>query len=420
MKAETMTFRREQAFIGAVILNHDQHVLVDLDPADFENQTFAGIWAYCRDRKSIDMTAINHKFPGALLADAVSAVPSMANLKKCAGHVRDLAYRRRLSAALTKASQLVQSGDSISTVANFVVSSLDGAPSDSEAQHITDLVFDAYRQLEAAQLHGDQVNFVQTGMGRFDSVIGGLQKDGLIIVAGRPSMGKTAFASCLARNAGKNGPVLMVSMEMSGEQLAMRFLASEYNIDLQHMMQGKLNVDGWSRLSNASEALNESNLWINDKTSRTVADVAAEARRFKRKHGSIELLIVDYLTLLKMPQGESRANVVGEVSRAFKVLAGELKCPVVLLSQLNRKLEDRPKNDRVPRMSDLRDSGSIEQDADQIIFPFRPEVYDRKPENHGLAEIIIAKNRNGKTGKITMEWLQQSATFRDFDSREDF
>lgn len=405
-------YRREQAFIGAVIIGHDKHGIVDLSPEDFTNSQFSAVWAYCQDTREIDNTAIAHKFGDELLAKAVACVPSSANLQKCASHVRQLAFRRRVCAALRKAADLVNSGSPIADVSHYIMAAFDGVPSECEAKHIRDLAVDAYHLIEKAQVEGEQVCFVQSGLNRLDAAIGGLPNSGVTLVAGRPSMGKTSFILRLARHAGKSGYVLVVSMEMSGEQLAMRFLAAENGVDLQAMMQGKLTPSDWSGLANASSKLSKANIWINDKTSRSVGDVAAEARRFKRKHGGIALLVVDYLTLLKMPRSDTKANAVGDISRAFKVLAGELKCPVVLVSQLNRKLEER--TNKTPLMSDLRDSGALEQDADQIIFLYRPEVYNRQPENAGLAEIIVAKNRNGRTGKITMEWVAESATFRDF------
>ena len=271
---------------------------------------------------------------------------------------------------------------------------------------------EAYRNIMDAS-EGKAINFIKTGLYDFDDKIGGLQKDGLVIVAGRPSMGKTSFAASVVRNVGKNHPVLMISMEMSGSQMAMRFLAAEKNVDLQLMMQGKLE-DGVARgMAAASASLQSANIWVNEKTSRTVADVAAEARRFKRKHGDVGLIVIDYLTLLKMPAAANQVLAVGELSRAFKVLAGDLKCPVMLLSQLNRSLESR--TDKRPMMSDLRDSGAIEQDADQIIFPFREEVYNKTKDNEGMAEILVSKNRNGKTGTFKMLWMAKSATFKDMD-----
>ncbi len=400
--------RHERALIGLAIIGVDKHLLVDVQPSDFGDSHLGEIWAEIIKHQKVDITVLANKFDEAELSEIVADAPVPGSIKREAERVKHGAYRRRLRMALIKSAEMVDCGAEIGDIAHYVMQALDGQPDSADAVHISDAMIEAYSQVERSY-RGESVNFVPTGYSTFDETFGGLQQNGLVIVAGRPSMGKTAFAMGLASNAGKEGHVLIVSMEMSRVQLAMRFLASERNIDLQKMMQGKLSVDDFRMLADAVGKLKDRQIYINDVSSRDVAGIAAEARRFKRAHGSIHLLVIDYLTLLRMPGGDSMVQQVGKVSRAFKVLAGELGCPIVVLSQLNRDLEKR--EDKRPRMSDLRDSGAIEQDADQIIFPFRDEVYRKTPENEGIAEIIMAKNRNGQTGLIRMAWRGYCAAF---------
>jgi len=407
----------EQAFIGGVILLGESHGDISLSPADFKDKYLGEVWEYCQKHAKLDLTDIAYRFDESYISKLISHVPSSIGLLKHAKKIAELSYRRTLVFSFEKAAQMAAHG-SIDEVANFVISALDNAPAEKEAVKMSDLIADAYADLNEAQTNGNVINFVETGMKSFDNAIGGLQENGLIIVAGRPSMGKTAYASCLAANVGKNGNVLMFSMEMSGKQLALRFLAAQSNVDLQLMMQGKLTGEDWHALGSGFQDIKDHGIWVNDRTSRTVADIKAECRRFKRRNKAIDLVVVDYLTLLNMPKSLNKVDAIGDVSRELKLLAGEIECPVVLLSQLNRSLEKR--ENKRPMMSDLRDSGAIEQDADQIIFPFRPEVYDKSPKVEGLAEIIVAKNRNGRTGIIRMSWLAKSATFKETINEDTF
>ena len=407
-KSEAASY--EQVFIGGMLSCVSSHDAIDLNPSDFLDSYLSDVWKFCQTMRDIDLTALAHKFDSEYLGKLIASVPSSISLEKYAKKISNLAYRRRLSESLSRASEMARDGD-LEALSNYVVAAIDDAPKSKESTHIAEIIADAYQDLERAHKSKESINFLPTGMRLFDEKIGGLQQKGLIIIAGRPSMGKTAFASSLAVNAGKTGKVLMISMEMSRKQLGMRFLAAASNTDLQDMMQGSLTGGDWQNLAGAYGELAETGIWINDRTSRTVNDIKAEARRFKRKHKNIDLLVIDYLTLLNMPDGKSKADAVGDVSREMKVLAGELGCPILLLSQLNRSLEQR--TNKQPLMSDLRDSGAIEQDADQILFPFRPEVYDKKPENEGIADIIVAKNRNGRVGIVRMAWQGKSATFKE-------
>ncbi|MDX8383591.1 MAG: DnaB helicase C-terminal domain-containing protein [Ghiorsea sp.] len=402
----------ERNFIADALVLVDQHGVIDLNPADFVEPRYGEIWEYCQSVSEISLTEIDYRFNREGFVDSVveQGVSQSAGMRKEAVAIRELAHKRRVVKALGLASSMIAEGKPINDAANYAISAFDDAPSGGDGEELKKYLTDAYHDIQRAN-EGESVNFIHTKITDFDNMFGGIQKAGLVIVAGRPSMGKTAFASAITRNISKTKPVLMISMEMSGKQLAMRFLAAEEGIDLQHMMQGKLLKDDWSKLSTAyHNLLKDGNIVINQKTSRTVADIAAEARRFKRKYNDVGLIVIDYLTLLEMPAGENQVIAVGKVSRALKVLSGELECPVMLLSQLNRSLENR--EDKRPMMSDLRDSGAIEQDADQIIFPFREEVYKKKPENEGVAEIIMRKNRNGKVGMVKVAWVEIAATFK--------
>ena len=400
----------EQALIAAALLDGKAHLMTDVSHNDFEDQKLGLIWADMMKVTEVDVMALASAYGDEFLNSIISSVPSGVSIKQQAAKVKQAAYERRLEKALRQAADMVASKQRHSDVSSFVSRALDNAPKANEAHHISDVMVDVFHDIDRAY-SGEIVNFVPTGMPDIDSRIGGLQQAGLIVVAGRPSMGKTAFAMNLARRVANSGPVLTCSMEMSAKQLCMRMMASETKFDLQNIMQGDISKgDDRNKLGSAMEQLKGVNIWINDITSRDVQSIAAEARRFKRQHGDMKLLVIDYLTLLSLP-GNNRVTAIGEASRAFKVLAGEIGCPGVLLSQLSRKVEERA--DKRPMMSDLRESGAIEQDADQVIFPYRPEVYDQKPENEGKAEIIFAKNRNGRTGIVPMSWLGKSASFED-------
>jgi len=244
----------------------------------------------------------------------------------------------------------------------------------------------------------------------------GLQPGDLVIVAGRPSMGKTSWALNVAEHAAIKDklPVAIFSMEMPGEQLAMRLLSSLGRIDQHKIRSGRLDEEDWPRLSSAVQILSEAPLYIDDTAALTPAELRARARRLKREHG-LGLIIVDYLQLMQVPgTRENRATEISEISRSLKALAKELHVPVVALSQLNRGVEQRP--NKRPMMSDLRESGAIEQDADLIVFLYRDEVYNEDSPDKGVAEVIIGKQRNGPVGTVRLTFLGQYTRFENFVS----
>lgn len=254
-----------------------------------------------------------------------------------------------------------------------------------------------------------------TGFTDFDMQTAGLQPADLVIVAGRPSMGKTSFAMNLAENAAikSKQPVAIFSMEMPADSLAMRMLSSLGQIDQTRLRTGKLNDDDWPRLTSAIALLNEAPLFIDDTPALTVTELRARARRLKREHG-LSLIVIDYIQLMQGSGGsnENRATEIAEISRSLKALAKELSVPVVALSQLNRSLEQRP--NKRPVMSDLRESGAIEQDADIIVFIYRDEVYNEDSPEKGKAEIIISKQRNGPIGTVVLTFQGKYTRFENF------
>jgi replicative DNA helicase len=284
-------------------------------------------------------------------------------------------------------------------------------------RHTRTLVSHALEQIERMFESDDSITGLSTGFYDLDDKTSGLQNSDLIIVAGRPSMGKTTFAMNIAEHVAikERKPVAVFSMEMPGEQLAMRMLSSLGRVDLKRIRSGKLLDDEWPRLTSAVSLLAEAPLHIDDTPALTPTDLRARARRLKREcNGELGLIVIDYLQLMQVPGTENRTNEIGAISRSLKALAKELNVPVIALSQLNRGLEQR--TNKRPIMSDLRESGSIEQDADLIVFIYRDAVYndDLPEEEKGKAEIIIGKQRNGPLANLTLTFLGQYTKFENF------
>lgn len=283
------------------------------------------------------------------------------------------------------------------------------------ARTISDLLGAAVERIDTL-FHSDQdITGVPSGYEDFDEMTSGLQKSDLIIVAGRPSMGKTSFAMNIAENVAikTEKPVLIFSMEMSGESLAMRMLSSLGRIDQHKVRTGKLEDDDWPRITSAVSILSRCKLLVDDTPALSPAEVRARARRVFREQGGLGLIVIDYMQLMQVPGSkENRTTEISEISRNLKSLARELDVPVVALSQLNRGLEQRA--DKRPIMSDLRESGAIEQDADLIVFIYRDEVYNDNSPDKGKAEIIIGKQRNGPIGKVSLTFLGKYTRFENF------
>jgi len=270
-------------------------------------------------------------------------------------------------------------------------------------------------QIDEAYSNPNSMRGLPTGFTDFDNMTGGLRPGDLVIVAGRPSMGKTTLAVNMAEYAAlhhgeKRASVAIFSMEMPSEQVITRMLSSVGGVPLHNLRSGKINDDDWVRITSATTQLSEARIFVDETPALSPMELRARARRVKREHG-LDLIVVDYLQLMQVPGNkENRATEIGEISRGLKVLAKELSCPVIALSQLNRGVEQR--ENKKPVMSDLRESGSIEQDADMILLIYRPEVYDRENQLiKGMAEIDLVKHRNGEIGEFKLTFQGQFTRF---------
>ncbi len=353
------------------------------------------------------------------LGTLAANTPSAANIQAYADIVRERSILRQLIQTGTEvadsafrpegrdAAELVDHAEKlIFRIAERGARGLGGFTS------IRDLLTRVVDRIDTLYQLDEPITGLATGFADFDELTSGLQPADLIIVAGRPSMGKTTFAMNLAEHAAIKSkvPVAVFSMEMPGEQLAMRMMSSLGRIDQHRVRTGKLHDEDWPRLTSAMDLLAESPLFIDDSSALTPTELRARARRLKREHGELGLIVVDYLQLMQVPgTRENRATEISEISRSLKSLAKELNVPVVALSQLNRSLEQRP--NKRPVMSDLRESGAIEQDADVIVFIYRDEVYNEDSPQKGIAEIIIGKQRNGPIGHVNLTFLGQYTRF---------
>jgi len=281
-------------------------------------------------------------------------------------------------------------------------------------QSISDVLDKFFDQLDYLQQNRGEVVGVPTGFSDLDKLTGGLQRSDLLIVAARPSMGKTAFALGMAYGAAvQHGrKVGIFSLEMSAEQLVQRLLATETGVDSHRLRLGNIDDSEWDRISRAFGRLAEAEIYIDDSANASVMDVRSKARRLQAENG-LDLIIVDYLQLMSGRRTDNRVQEISEISRGLKGLARELNIPVVALSQLSRAVETRA--DHRPMLSDLRESGSIEQDADIVMFIFRDDKYDENSEKKGIAELIIAKHRNGPVGSVNLRFFERTARFADLE-----
>ncbi len=288
-------------------------------------------------------------------------------------------------------------------------------PRRGEVKPISKLLSEAVDRIDVLFRSQSAITGVSTGFMDLDEKTSGMQPSDLIIIAGRPSMGKTSLAMNIAENAavGHKVPVAVFSMEMPGSQLAMRMMSSLGRINAHRMRTGKLNDDDWPRLTSSVSLLNEAPIFIDDTPGLTALDIRSRARRIKREHG-LGMIVIDYLQLMTGGGEENRATEISNMTRSLKGLAKELNVPVIALSQLNRSVETR--TDKRPVMSDLRESGAIEQDADVILFVYRDEVYREDSPDKGIAEIIIGKQRNGPIGTVRLTFLGEYTKFENYSS----
>jgi len=357
------------------------------------------------------------------LASLANNTPSAANIGAYAGIVRERAVLRHLIHVSNRIAHSAYHPEGRSAAdildqaeKNIFDISEQGAHRRGGFAPLKNLLTRAVDRIDELFRSESPITGVATGYKDLDDMTSGLQRGDLVIVAGRPSMGKTSLAMNIAENAavGEKLPVAIFSMEMPGEQLAMRMMASLGRINAHKVRTGKLDDDDWPRLTHAIGLLAETPMFIDDTPALTPLELRARARRLKREHG-LGLIVVDYLQLMQAPESsENRATEISGITRALKGLAKELNVPIMALSQLNRSLEQRP--NKRPVMSDLRESGAIEQDADVIIFIYRDEVYNEDSPDKGTAEIIIGKQRNGPTGKVKLTFLGEYTRFENFIS----
>lgn len=355
------------------------------------------------------------------LAALAENTPSASNISSYADIVRKRSILRQLIHATTEINDTVfnPQGRSSEQILEFAEQTVfEIAESENRGrksyQFIKEYLKDALDRVDELFHKDSPITGVATGFDDLDLKTAGLQKSDLIIVAGRPSMGKTALAINIAEHAAikEKKSVAVFSMEMPGEQLAMRMMSSLGRIDQHKVRTGKLEDDDWPRLTSAVGILQETRMFIDDTPALTPAELRARCRRIAREHG-LDLIVIDYLQLMQVAgTTENRTNEISEISRSLKAMAKELEVPVIALSQLNRSLEQR--TDKRPVMSDLRESGAIEQDADVILFIYRDEVYDEESPDKGIAEVIIGKQRNGPIGKVRLAFRGQFTRFENY------
>jgi replicative DNA helicase len=357
----------------------------------------------------------------AYLFELANNTPSVANISAYADIVREKSVQRQLISVATEIADSAYNPGSreVPELLDFAESKVfaiaEQTPSDGGPEIIKSILVRAVERIDALYHSGDSITGLATGLKDLDELTSGLQPSDLIIVAGRPSMGKTTLVMNMAEHAAikENKPVLVFSMEMPADSLAMRMMSSLGRIDQHRIRTGKLSDDDWPRITSAVHMLSEAPLFIDDTPALTPAELRARARRLVKEHGSLGLIVIDYLQLMKVPgfKADNRTAEISEISRSLKALAKELHVPVIALSQLNRSLEQR--QDKRPVMSDLRESGAIEQDADLICFIYRDEVYNEDSPDKGTAEILIAKQRNGPIGKVRVAFLGKYTRFED-------
>ena len=422
----------EQAVLGSILI--DSRCLTDVigivQAQDFHleqnRQIYQAIYTMFNFSQPIDPVTVLDKMKemGVHREDSRSYVlqlmqitPTAANAVRYAHIVREKALMRGLADAAEEISQLVQEekgtpAEMLELAEKKIFALRKGETGDS-LEHIGKTLHNVFERLNELSESDSSIPGMSTGMRDLDVKINGLNNSDLLLLAARPAMGKSAFALNLCLNVAKkyNKTVAMFSLEMSREQLAMRLLAIESFVDSQKMATGKLTEEEWTKLGMASAALSQTDIRIDDNASITVAEMNAKLRRVE----NLGLVIVDYLQLMQGSGygkgGDSRVNVVSDISRSLKIMAKDLNVPVVCLSQLSRGPEGRP--DKRPMLSDLRESGAIEQDADEVLFLYRDEYYNKETPDVGVAECIVAKNRHGEVGTVRLQWIPQYQTFTD-------
>lgn len=434
LKVPPYSIEAEQSVLGGIMLdNRSWDLIIDrLHENDFyrhEHRTiFRSMFRLVERNKPIDVLTVSESLRElqeldqvggeAFLFSLTNNTPSTANITAYADIVRDRSILRQLIAAANDISNdaFNAQGRSITELLDAaehkVFSIAEQGSRGNGPVNIKDFLAKTMDRIDTLFHANTPITGVPTGYHDFDSKTSGLQPSDLIIIAGRPSMGKTTFAMNIAEDVAIKSrlPVLLFSMEMPGEAIVMRLLSSLCRIDQLRIRTGKLADEDWPRISSTVSMLSDAPFFIDDTPALSPVELRARARRLAKEHGQIGLIVVDYLQLMQVSgYSENRTAEISEISRSLKTLAKELKVPVIALSQLNRGLEQRA--DKRPVMSDLRESGAIEQDADLIVFIYRDEVYNENSPDKGSAEIIIAKQRNGPIGKVYLTFMGQFTCF---------
>jgi replicative DNA helicase len=434
-RVQPQSIEAEQAVLGAILIDGEALLVVmeRLTPEDFYRAAHQRIYeAMLRlndENEPIDLITLttdlqNHKLLEEVggvgyLTELANAVPTASNVGYYAEILEEKAMLRRLIRAAT---QIVSSGYASAEDVNQLISDAEQKILEISNRRgdgfisIRDVLMDVFERVEFLFNHKGGTTGIPSGFPDLDKMTSGFQRNDLIIVAARPSVGKTAFALNIAQNVGVRAKesVAIFSLEMSASQLVQRMICAEANVDAGRMRTGFLESDDWEKLTMAIGSLSEAEIYIDDSPSITVADIRAKCRRLKKERG-LGMIVIDYLQLIhgRSGGGDNRQQEVSEISRTLKAIARELEVPVIALSQLSRGVEQR--QDKRPMMSDLRESGSIEQDADIVAFLYRDDYYNPETEKKNIIEIIISKQRNGPTGTVELVFLKNFNKFVSVD-----
>jgi replicative DNA helicase len=438
----------ESSVLGGLLLDNGAwdrvgDLLIDSDFYRYEHRQIFGVVAsLINDTKPADVITVFERLQAQGREDEVGGlvylnqlaqyVPSAANIRRYAEIVRERSILRKLVAASDEiaTNAFETKGRPVDQILDEAEQKIfnigeEGSRMKQGFQGMNSLVVKLLDRVTEMADNPNDITGVPTGFYDFDRMTSGMQPGDLIVLAARPSMGKTALAINIAEHVALNEglPVAVFSMEMGASQLAVRIVGSIGRIDQGHLRTGKLTDDEWPRLTEAIEKLRNVSLHIDESPGLTVSELRANARRLARQCGKLGLIVVDYLQLMGVSTSmndENRATAVGEISRGLKMLAKELQCPVIALSQLSRGVESR--TDKRPMMSDLRESGAIEQDADVIMFIYRDDYYTKEASKEpGVAEVIISKQRNGPTGTVKLAFLKPLTKFENLaGGSEDF
>ena len=436
--APPQNLEAEQSVLGAVLLSDTAlpALIIDerLQPADFYREGHGRIYQAMLDLHSVGepvdaLTLVEHlkragvleQVGGRATIDMLSgAVPGVGNVRQYARIVRENAMLRRLLRASYDIQAKVHSHEAqpreLVDMAERAILEVAHEDSRKDFRNIGDLLLAELDKLEKLSQAGKAITGTPSGFEDLDNITGGFQPGNLIILAARPSMGKSALMANFAENAALEGDraVALFSLEMSEGELAQRFVASQASVKGDDLRKGKVAPSRWPKILQASNRLADSPLYIDDSSDLSVLDVRAKARRLAQQHADgLGLILIDYLQLMRSHAGvENRVEAIGQISRGLKTLARELDVPVIALSQLNRGVEQR--TDKRPVLSDLRESGAIEQDADLVMFVYRDEYYDKESEREGIAEVIISKHRNGGLGTVDLTFQKDYPRFMSY------